>query len=95
MTKRSDKIVEIFEFLKRNHHFNQKIQRGYIQQTLASCRLVEDKARLLLFKTYNTRSQPNLDNMAVFFKNLESSKESLSSFKNFKRFVKVLPDSED
>ena len=33
--------------------------------------------------------------MAVFFKNLEPSKESLLSFKNFKRFLKVPPDSED
>ena len=34
MTKRSDKIVEIFEFLKRNHHYNQKIQRATFNKRL-------------------------------------------------------------
>ncbi len=95
MTKRPKKIEDIFNFLTENHKINKLIQRGYIQQTLASCKSVEDKARLLLFKTYNTQSRPDLDSMAMFFMNLEQTNKSLSSFNNFSQALKGSTDSDD
>lgn len=95
MVKRPKKVNQLFKFLEKHHEFNQRIQRGHIQQTLASCDAVPDKARLLLFKAVNTQSQPNLDSIAKFFISLEATKNSLSSFANFLRFLKVPGATED
>ena len=89
MVKRPKKVNQVFKFLVKHHEFNQRIQKGYLQQTLASCESVPDKARLLLFKTVNTQSQPKLDSIAKFFISLERTKNSLSSFANFSRFLEV------
>lgn len=87
MTTRPPKIEALFDFLRRNHHFNEKIQEGFLKAILASGDTVEERARLLLYRMVNTQSQPKLDLVADFFQSLANNSNSLANLRAFSDFL--------
>lgn len=83
----TQKIKELFNFLKRHHEFNCLIQHGYIKQTLSACHSPRERMRLLLERAVNTQSKPRLDKVAAFWKAIHESKDHLDSYGGFCAFV--------
>ena len=77
----------LFKFLSAHHHYNRQIQVDDIRMTFDSCDSVEERAKLLLFKIFNTQSQPKLDEMKQFFCKIEGCPDSLRSLEAFSEFL--------
>lgn len=80
-------IGALFDFLKDHSRYNRQIQVDDIRMTFSSCDSVDERAKLLLFKIYNTQSQPKLDEMNAFFCRIERIPTSMKSLASFSKFL--------
>ncbi|WP_044411210.1 hypothetical protein [Thiomicrospira microaerophila] len=86
-----DKLNELFRFLSVPEHrvYNQNLQREYLKQVLSYSNPSES-AMSHLYLTVNTQSQPNLDELAKFFKSIhDNGKNTLTSYSEFNDFLKA------
>ena len=81
------KLNKILEFLRENRSYNKDIQEKYNLNTIVPYDTKEEKVLSLLYDIVNTQSQPNINNIANFFKELEENKEVLNSFNSFVRYL--------
>lgn len=77
------KLDEIFHFLNENRQFNHELQDRYYQSVILAYKEPTDKVVSLLYHIANTQSQPKIDNLANFFKNIFQDLNDLKSMKNF------------
>jgi hypothetical protein len=91
LADRPANIALLFKFLSDHRNYNRQIQVDDIRMTFASCGSVEERAKLLLFKIFNTQSQPKLDKMKAFFFLVSHDADSLKSFASFAKFVVDYP----
>jgi len=82
-----DTLDLLFDFLKNNRKYNHTLQERYHLSSITSHNNTEDKILSLLYDIVNTQSQPKIDNISKFFKNISKHKEALQSFKNFVNFL--------
>ena len=80
-------IGALFDFLNAHSHYNRQIQVADIRMTFSACDSVGERAKLLLFKIYNTQSQPKLDEMKAFFCRIERSPTAMKSLASFSIFL--------
>lgn len=88
-----EKILgQIFKFLQENRIYNKTLQEKYYHSVIMPFDNVTDKIISLIYHIANTQSQPKIDKLAAFYKDIFSNINCLSSFKNF--IVKVNPNNE-
>lgn len=82
-----NKLDEILLFLKENKNYNKALQTEYALGTIGSREDSFDKLVALLYDTINTQSQPNIDNVSEFFREVYSNKNQLNTFNGFFKFI--------
>jgi hypothetical protein len=85
------KLENIFTFLNANRQFNHALQDRFYQSVIIPFNDKQNKVVSLLYHIANTQSQPKIDNLASFYKNIHQDKNCFSSFKNF--IEKINPNS--
>ena len=78
-----DKIGDILVFLKENKEYNHKLQEKYYLSVLCPYDTLEDKIMSLLYDIANTQSQPKINKLSKFYKEINKNKETFASFNNF------------
>ena len=78
-----DKLNNIFEFLKDNTHFNQKLQEQEYRTVLCVNGSQNDKVINLLYHVVNTQSQPKMDPLSDFYRLIYNNKNAINSFEDF------------
>jgi hypothetical protein len=87
-----EKLGQLFNFLQENRIYNKTLQEKYYRSIIKPFDNVTDKMISLLYHIANTQSQPKIDKLAEFYKEIYLDINCLSSFKSF--IVKVNPDNE-
>jgi hypothetical protein len=82
-----NKLEILFDFLKKNRTYNHSLQEKYHLSSVIAHNDVEDKILSLLYDIVNTQSQPKIDNISMFFKNISNNTGALKSFKNFVNYL--------
>lgn len=85
MPQRPKTISDLFTFLRRHHKVNVDVQLGFIAESLSPSR-VEERAILLMHRVLQTQSQPKLDPICKFFKEMTAA-HAHRSFTEFRSFV--------
>ncbi|OAJ58382.1 hypothetical protein A6V36_05515 [Paraburkholderia ginsengiterrae] len=85
MLQRPKPISDLFAFLSQHHNINIEVQHGFITESLSPSRL-EDRAILLMQKVLQTQSQPKLDPICNFLKEVTAA-GAHRSFKAFRDFA--------
>ncbi len=82
-----EKLEPIFKFINKHREFNKRLQNRYYKSIVMPHTDIREKVMALLYQIANTQSQPNIDNLAIFYKSLyeDEDKEvrcldSLASF---------------
>lgn len=78
-----DKLEQLFRFLKENREYNYELQEKYYRAIIIPYDNVTDKVTSLLYHIANTQSQPNIDKLAVFYKNIYKNIDRLNTFTSF------------
>lgn len=78
-----DKLKRVFVFLKENRQYNHALQERFYKSIITSPKYVEDKVISLLYHVANTQSQPKINSLAKFYKNLLENKSCLISMEKF------------
>jgi hypothetical protein len=79
-----DKIEKLYNFLKENRQYNKQVQEGFIKSCIAIKDLSpEQKVLNLLYGVVNTQSQPKMDKIGKFFKNIYENKSKLATYNGF------------
>lgn len=79
------KLNHIYCFLEENRQFNHVVQHGFYNSCISPHQTPSQKVKSLLFSILNTQSQPKLDKMMIFWKNLNG--KDISSFKSFSKAI--------
>ncbi|MBX9782893.1 MAG: hypothetical protein K2X48_06355 [Chitinophagaceae bacterium] len=82
-----EKLENIFAFLNINRQFNHALQDKFYQAVVIPFVNKKDKIISLLYHIANTQSQPKIDNLANFYRNIHQDPNCFSSFENFIRRV--------
>jgi len=83
-----DKIEKLYTFLKENRQFNKQVQEGFIKSCIAVDGLTtEQKVLNLLYGVVNTQSQPKMDKIGKFFKNIYENKSKLATYNSFSEAI--------
>lgn len=75
------RIAKIFDFLKQNRSYNDRVHSLEYACALKPYVKTEDKVISLLFQILNTQSQPKLDKVKLFAELIEVNKKQLKTFK--------------
>jgi hypothetical protein len=79
-----DKIEKLYNFLKENRQYNKQVHEGFIKSCIAIKDLSpEQKVLNLLYGVVNTQSQPKMDKIGKFFKNIYENKSKLATYNGF------------
>ena len=87
-----EKLVQLFKFLQENRIYNKTLQEKYYRSVIKPFDNVTDKMISLLYHIANTQSQPKIDKLSEFYKDIYLDINCLTSFKSF--IVKVNPDND-
>ncbi|MNQ59146.1 hypothetical protein D3C85_733740 [compost metagenome] len=85
MSHRPQQIADLFAFLQKNHETNIHVQHGFITEALSPSS-VGERALLLMQRVLQTQSQPKLDPICRFLKDLTRANGHLS-FEAFRDYV--------
>ena len=80
-------LRSLFNFLKDNREYNHNLQVNYHLSSVLPYSTKEDKVLSLLYDIVNTQSQPKINYISEFFKNISENKKSLQSFQNFVQYI--------
>lgn len=83
----NDTLTQLFDFLKSNRIYNKEVQQSFYKSVILPYDSPNDKIISLLHHVANTQSQPNIDKLYVFYKQIQDNYESLSTFKGFVEFL--------
>ncbi|MCZ4694415.1 hypothetical protein [Ancylomarina euxinus] len=78
-----EKLNEIFSFLKGNRSYNKIVQENFYDAAITPYEKTEDKVVNLLYDIANTQSQPKIDKLSSFFKQIHKKPDELLTFKGF------------
>jgi len=82
-----DKLTNIYGFLIENRIYNHNVQERFYSQCILPFNKKEDRIVSLLYQIANTQSQPNIDNLAKFYKKIFEKSDHLITFNNFLNLV--------
>jgi len=89
-----EKIKELFEFLEKNRQYNKQVQEGFIKSCIAIKDLSpEQKVLNLLYGVVSTQSQPKMDKIGKFFKNIYENKSKLATYNGFLEVINTKKQS--
>lgn len=83
----NDPLYKIFKFLNDNRIYNKELQTRYYLGIVKSQNSREEKIISLLYHIANTQSQPKIDNLAEFYKNIYKNRDLLNSFSEFMSII--------
>ncbi len=89
----NNKLEQLFEFISANREYNKALQERYYRSIILPYKNEKEKIISLLYNIANTQSQPKIDNLSEFYKEIISDQNSLTSFKNFVQ--KINPNSQN
>ena len=79
-----EKIKELYKFLEENRQYNKQVQEGFIKSCIAIDGLTtEQKVLNLLYGVVNTQSQPKMNAIGKFFKNIYENKSKPATYNGF------------
>jgi hypothetical protein len=79
-----EKLKELYDFLEKNRQYNKQVQEGFIKSCIAIKDLSpEQKVLNLLYGVVSTQSQPKMDKIGEFFKNIYENKSKLATYNGF------------
>lgn len=82
------KLEDIYIFLKKNRKYNKELQTRYYKSIIEPQKNTFEKLVSLLYHIANTQSQPKIDNLASFYKEIYRNKDLTKSFKGFLSVIK-------
>ena len=82
-----NKVRDIYTFLLENRKYNKELQTKYYRSILSNKHSCKEKIIALLYHTVNTQSQPDMDKIAYFQKQIHQNIQSLESFSAFIKFL--------
>ena len=85
--KMNKKLDEIFVFLKNNRKYNKELQTKYYKSIIEPQKDTFEKLVSLLYHIANTQNQPNIDNLASFYKKIYKDKSLTNTFKGFLKII--------
>jgi hypothetical protein len=89
-----DKIEKLYNFLKENRQYNKQVQEGFIKSCIAIDGLTtEQKVLNLLYGVVSTQSQPKMDKIGEFFKNIYENKSKLATYNGFLEVINTKKQS--
>ena len=83
-----EKLGQIFKFLQQNRSYNKTLQEKHYRSVIKPYDNVTDKVVSLLYHIANTLSQPKINSLATFYKNIYQNIECLNSFGSFINKIK-------
>lgn len=78
-----EKLSVLFSFLNENRQYNKALQNRYYRSVVLPFSKPEEKIISLLYSIANTQSQPKIDYLACFFKDMHSDFACLKSMNDF------------
>ena len=81
-----EKLVQLFDFLKRNREFNMMVHEFEYKKALMPNYSIKENVISLLYYAVYTQSQPKLDSLFHFFKAIQK----VGKFDSFKVFLNAL-----
>jgi len=75
------KLDDIYLFLCDNRKYNKEVQTSFYKSVLLPYSTTESKVISLLHHVANTQSQPKIDKLSLFFKDINSGQKELKTFK--------------
>lgn len=66
----NNKIERLFKFISANREHNKALQERYYRSIILPYKDEKEKIASLLYNIANTQSQPNIDNLAEFYKSI-------------------------
>src|SRR5688572_4091122 len=79
----NDRLENVFSFLTENRQFNHSLQDRFYQSVISPYNDTAEKVVSLLYHIANTQSQPKIDSLASFYKNVFQDTRCMSSMKMF------------
>ncbi|MEA3495678.1 MAG: hypothetical protein U9R42_06545 [Bacteroidota bacterium] len=76
-------LEKLFDFLRKNRNYNKRLQERYYKSIILPYDSIPDKIISLLYHIANTQSQPRIDYLANFYKNIYKHRYQLESFDRF------------
>jgi len=83
----TDKLKQLYGFLKANRKFNHSLQERYYFSVVRRNTSISSKVLNLLYEIANTQSRPKIDNLSQSFKFFYENRRSLESFVGFVNLV--------
>lgn len=81
------RLEGIKKFLKENSHYNKELQIRFALGSIGTNENTFNKLIALLYDTANTQSQPKMDLLAIFFKDIYKNKDDINSFDSFVKYI--------
>ncbi|MEW6005467.1 MAG: hypothetical protein AB1695_09150 [Stygiobacter sp.] len=78
-----DKLKNIFSFLNANRQFNHSLQDRFYKSVISPYNDKTEKVISLLYHIANTQSQPKIDSLASFYKNIFQDTSCMTSMRKF------------
>jgi hypothetical protein len=77
------KLAEIFTFLEKHREYNYDLQNKFYLSIVLPYTEPKEKLISLLYNVANTQSQPKIDNLAKFYREIHENRDSLNSMESF------------
>ncbi|MBX7205285.1 MAG: hypothetical protein K1X81_07655 [Bacteroidia bacterium] len=84
----NEKLSEIYGFLIENREYNKLVQQKIYNKVILPYSDPVDRIVSLLYHAANTQSQPRINSLALFFKNLYQSPDCMNTMANFLNIIK-------
>lgn len=78
-----DKLKTIFDFLVLNRKYNHELQKRFYSSIIKPYDNNQDKIISVFYNIANTQSQPNIDKLSIFYKEIFQNIDCLNSFESF------------
>ncbi len=85
------KLSKIFEFLNENRKYNKNLQSKHFIEILGTYDNTIDRAISMLWNAAYSQSQPNIDNLAAFWKAINRDKIKLNTFSSLIDLLSDIP----
>ncbi len=79
----NDRLKNIFNFLNENRQFNHTLQDRFYKSVISPYNDKTEKIISLLYHIANTQSQPKIDSLASFYKNIFQDTSCMTSMRKF------------
>lgn len=79
----NDRLENIFNFLNINRQFNHSLQDRFYRSVISPYNDKTEKVISLLYHIANTQSQPKIDSLASFYKNIFQDTSCMTSMRQF------------